>query len=241
MGRITDDPSDLIAGMADIDAVFFDLDDTLVQYVRSPGEVLQRSYERLDLDSLFPVQAYYDRYTEFAEQYDAMDDLRSACFAALAEERGYDPGLGREVAATFADERDQSNVELVPGAQQVLETLYGDYRLAVITNGAPDAQRAKMDAVGLDRWSETRVIAGHEVPPKPSAEPFEIALNALDATPETALKVGDSLETDIAGANALGIESVWVSADEDSQGHAPTHRIEHLDELLALPPLSGSS
>ena len=220
--------------MTDIDAVLFDLDDTLVRYVRSPGEVLRASYERLDLDPLFPVDAYYDRYTEFAEQYDAMDDLRSECFATLAEERGYDPDLGREVATTFAEERDQSNVELCPGAEAALDGLAGEYRLAVITNGAPDAQRAKMDAVDLDRWIETQVIAGHDVPPKPDAEPFEIVLDSLDATPERAVKVGDSLETDIAGANALGIESVWLSADRDVQAHEPTYRIDGLDELPTL-------
>jgi len=189
--------------MTDIDAVLFDLDDTLVQYVRSPDEVLQRSYGRLDLAPLFPVEVYYDRYTE------------------------------------FADERDQSNVELCPGAEQVLDTLHGDYRLAVVTNGAPDAQRAKMESVGLDRWIETRVIAGHEISPKPNAESFEIALDSLDATPERAIKVGDSLETDIAGANALGIASIWLSTDADSADHDTTHRIERLDELLALPSLSG--
>jgi putative hydrolase of the HAD superfamily len=98
-----------------------------------------------------------------------------------------------------------------------------------------------MKSVGLDRWIETRVIAGHEISPKPDAEPFAMALDTLDVAPERAVKVGDSLETDIAGANALGIESVWVSDESDSEDVEPTHRIERLDELLTLPLLSSSS
>ena len=72
-----------------IEAVTFDLDDTLVQYRRSPGEVLRASFERLGVDPMFAVEEYYARYDEFAETCDSMDQLRSDCFAALAAENGF--------------------------------------------------------------------------------------------------------------------------------------------------------
>jgi len=149
-----------------IETVLFDLDDTLIQYRRSPGEVLQASFEAVGVDELFPVAAYYDRFEEFAEKTKSMAELRAECFATLAAERGHDPALGRAVADAFDAERDQSNVELCQGVPDVLESLAADHRLGIVTNGARDAQRRKIAAVDLGRWMETTVVAGDEVPPK---------------------------------------------------------------------------
>jgi HAD superfamily hydrolase (TIGR01549 family) len=212
--------------LQDVDAISFDLDDTLVRYERSPGEVLEVSFDRLGLDPLFPVEAYYARYDEFAERCDSMDELRSACFAALAAANGYERALGREVAATFSDERDQSNVELFPSVVRLLEELAREYELAIVTNGARDAQRRKVEAVSLDRWVDTVVVAGHDTPPKPDPEPFERAVQALGVTPAATVHVGDSLETDVAGATAAGLASVWISGHPDAQGYDPTVRVD---------------
>lgn len=112
-----------------IEAVTFDLDGTLLQYERSPGEVLQRAYERCGIEPIFPVEEYYARYDEFAEQYESQERLRAECFAALAAEHGADPEQGRAVAAAFTDERDQSRVEFLPGAERVLTAASDQYRL----------------------------------------------------------------------------------------------------------------
>ncbi|MFQ3318696.1 MAG: FMN phosphatase YigB (HAD superfamily) [Natronomonas sp.] len=157
-----------------IETVLFDLDETLVQYERSPGEVLQASFETVGIEPLFSVEEYYARYDEFAERCDSMNELRSECFAALAAENGFERQLGQAVADTYSEERDQTNVELPPICQ------------------------------------------------------------ALDATPATAVHVGDSLETDIAGASAAGLDPVWISAGDDVRGYTPTHRIESIDGLLSF-------
>jgi HAD superfamily hydrolase (TIGR01549 family) len=227
--------------MPPIEAVTFDLDDTLVRYERSPGEVLQAAFDRRDLDPLFTVEAYYDRFAEFVAETDSMRELRAECFAALAAENGHDPALGRAVAEAYAAERDQSRVELLPGARSALDDLAGSYRIGVVTNGPPDAQRQKIEAVDLDRWAETTVFAGHETPQKPDPEPFKVAMDALGATPASTVHVGDSLETDVAGAAAVGIDSVWLgggtqTTEDGGPAPEPTYRI---DTLATLPSLLG--
>ena len=101
--------------MKQIEAILFDLDDTLVQYERSPGEVLRASFEIIGSDPMFSVQDYYARYDKFVETCESMDELRSECFAALADENGYERQQGRDVADTFSSERDQTNVKLCYG------------------------------------------------------------------------------------------------------------------------------
>lgn len=236
-----------------IETVLFDLDDTLVEYRRSPGEVLAASFEAVGVEELFPVEAYYDRFEEFAEKTESMAELRAECFTALAADRGHDPDLGRAVAEAFDEERDQSNVELRPGVPETLDALAADHRLGIVTNGARDAQRRKIDAVGLHRWMETTVVAGDELPAKPSPAPFERALDALDARPETTVHVGDSLDSDVAGAAAAGLHSVWAAdrADRasDAEGdedldvaveHEPTYRVDAVADLRTPPWRAGA-
>ncbi|WP_435183419.1 HAD family hydrolase [Halobellus sp. EA9] len=220
--------------MADpVAAVLFDLDDTLVRYRRSPETLLRESFDAVGVDPVFPVKAYYDRFDEFAERTDSMRELREECFAALCAERDRDPDLGREVASAYADARDHRDVAFLPGARDVLDAFAAEYRLGIVTNGARDAQAQKIDAVGLDSAVDVVVFAGHDAPPKPAPEPFHRALDALEVGPEAAVHVGNSLDSDVAGAAAAGIRSVWLAGGDAADGAASAERTDHVVESLA--------
>lgn len=226
--------------MGRMSAVSLDLDGTLVQYERSPGEVLQACFDSLELNQPFAVEDYYARFDEFARTCETMDELRAECFAVLATENGYDRQLGRDVATVFSEERDQSNVTLLPAAARVLDDLSRKHELAIVTNGTRDAQRRKIDAVELDQWVDTVIVAGHDTPPKPDPAPFERAVESLGTPPGTTVHVGDSLETDVAGAIAAGLDSVWISGGADPRGVKPTYVVPSIEDLLALRWLDAS-
>lgn len=217
-----------------IGAVTFDLDGTLLRYERSPGDVLQQAYERLGSEPLFGVEAYYARYDEFASQWDSLDRAREECFAALADEHGYDAERGRAVAEAFSAERDQSRVELLDGAADLLAAVSEQYRTGIITNGAADAQREKITALSLDETVDSVVVAGAECPAKPAPVPFERALDALGVEPAEAVHVGDTLDTDVAGANDAGLASVWLSDGTEPTETEPTDTVDSLAELRPL-------
>jgi putative hydrolase of the HAD superfamily len=217
-----------------ITAVTLDLDGTLLRYERSPDDVLQQAYENIGSEPLFDVGAYYARYDEFASRYDSLDRARAECFATLAAERGYDAERGRAVADAFSAERDQSRVELLDGAADVLAAVSEQYRTGIITNGAADAQQEKITALSLGETVDTVVVAGAECPAKPATDPFERALNALGAEPAETVHIGDTLGTDVAGANAAGIASVWLSDDPEPADCEPTETVGSLTELQRL-------
>lgn len=200
-------------------AVTLDVDGTLVRYERSPAEVLRAAFERVGVEPLFTAEQYVARFEEFAEVTDSMEELRRECFAALAREAGSDPAVGRSVAAAYADERDHANVECVPGAVALVDEL-ADRGIprAVVTNGPPEAQRTKLESVGLADRVGPKVFAGHGPPAKPDPEPFAVALRAVGIDPESAeagrvVHVGDSPD-DVAGAERAGLQAVRV--DEES-------------------------
>ncbi|WP_201289562.1 HAD-IA family hydrolase [Halobaculum saliterrae] len=214
-------PPRLAAPLADAAGITFDLDDTLVSYRRSPGEVLAGAFDAVGVDPVFPVEAYYDRFAEFNDRTDSMAELRAECFAALCEERGRDSDLGRAVARAFAEERDHTNVTWLPGARDLLDALdeHGT-PYAVVTNGPPDAQAAKSRSVGLDERAAEVVFAGHDAPAKPDPRAFDAGLSALGVLASDAVHVGDSPESDAAGALAAGMEAVVVGDRDPLPGGA---------------------
>lgn len=217
-------------------AICFDLDDTLCTYTQRSEEVLEAAFDRAGVEPLFSIDAYHDRYGDYLAESDGIETLRRACFADLAVEAGHDPETGRAVANAFASIRDQTSVELLPGASAAVSALGEEYGLGLITNGAPEMQRAKLEAIGLAESFETVVYAGHETRAKPAPEPFEVALEALEADPEDSVYVGNSLESDVAGAHAAGMRPVWVPVDGVTEtvpesGPNPEHVLESLAEL----------
>lgn len=220
--------------MPQLDAVLFDLDGTLVRYRRSPGELLAASFQANELDPLFTVDEYRERFDAFASEYDTMETLRSECFATLAQENGYEAAAGRAVASTFHERRDQSAVELVPGAERILARLGEAVQLGIVTNGTADAQHAKIAAVDLASMVDVVVVAGHKLPPKPDPAPFERALEKLECEPDAAIHVGDSINTDIQGARAAGMDAVWVSEDGTTEMDAELYRVDSLESILPL-------
>lgn len=225
--------------MADsIEAVLFDLDGTLCRYRRSAAEVLEIAFERAGVGPVFEPAAYYARYREYLERSTGLADLYERCFGDLAVEAGRDRADGVAVARAFREERDQRNVEPLPGAMAVLESLAAEYPLGLITNGLPGMQRQKLEAVGLAESFETIVYAGYDAAPKPDPEPFSVALEALDSTPERAVYVGNSLSSDVAGARAAGLQSIWIPADADATSTPnpePDYVLESLSDLETPP------
>ncbi len=228
---------------APVDAVLFDLDDTLCSYRRSSAELLAVAFDAAGVEPFFDAADYHETYDDLlgTDEMDAMADFRTACFVSLAEEAGRDPAVAREVAAAYAAERDQSAVEPASGLRATLDALAADHRLGLVTNGPRDMQREKLSAVGLDDHFETAVFAGDGAPAKPDPEPFHRALDDLGVSPERAVHVGNSLRTDVAGARAAGLRAAWIPDGDGAVGEdfppdpEPDYHLDGFDALAAPP------
>ena len=108
--------------------------------------------------------------------------------------------------------------------------------MALLTNGAPDLQREKIAATGLDQFFKAIAVSGEHGIGKPKPEIFHRLLGELGVTPDEASMVGNSLERDIAGARNAGIRSVWirVPGSEEHADVVPDHTISSLDEIPAI-------
>jgi putative hydrolase of the HAD superfamily len=222
--------------MTDVEAVLFDLDDTLCEYERSGSELLAAAYDRVGVDPAFTVEEYYARYEDYADDSDGIRELRANCFGDLAAEYGHDPSVGRAVARAYADERDHRNVRFVEGAREAFEAVAERYRVGMVTNGAPGMQRRKLEGVDLTDAFETVVYAGYEAPAKPAPDPFHRALSEMGVAPERAVHVGNSPSSDVDGAKAAGLRAVLLADGMPTEGErTPDYRVESIRELASPP------
>jgi putative hydrolase of the HAD superfamily len=121
-----------------------------------------------------------------------------------------DVALARELGDVFLTDRKQRHV-VFPESREVLERLRSGVRLGLITNGASDIQRAKIEGSGLAGYFDAILISGEEGYGKPKPEIFRLAIDRLEVDEASAVMIGDSLARDVAGAAAVGIRSVWVN------------------------------
>ncbi|MFZ4116626.1 MAG: HAD family hydrolase [Chthoniobacterales bacterium] len=141
----------------------------------------------------------------------------------------------QECAALFARER-RARQRLFPHAVDLLQELSQRYRLGLLTNGAPDLQREKIAAFGLESFFSAIIISGEHGVGKPKPALFEKMLKDLGASASQAIMVGNSLERDIAGARGAGIRSVWIDLGDSKERSdvRPDFRITELSELLPI-------
>jgi len=146
----------------------------------------------------------------------APDYRREAWRRALADQRIDDCELAAELGERFGIER-RARHETFPDAAAALDTLRGDYALALVTNGASCLQREKLAASGLaDRFAAV-VVSGDLGRGKPDPAIFLHAVRALDAEPADAVMVGDNLRKDVDGALAAGLRAGWVNRDAEQR------------------------
>jgi putative hydrolase of the HAD superfamily len=139
------------------------------------------------------------------------------------------------LSAEFAATR-RARQRLMPGARELLSELSASRAVALLTNGAPDLQREKIAASGLEPFFRAIAVSGEHGIGKPKPEIFHRLLGELGVSPTEALMVGNSLERDIAGARNAGIRSVWirVPGSEERVEVVPDHTITALSEIPSI-------
>lgn len=125
-----------------------------------------------------------------------------------------------------------------PDTETLLQCLrQRGYRLGLITNGPGFRQRKKLELLGLSRSFDEILISGEFGVQKPDPSIFLEMARRMKLAPPSMAFVGDSLETDIAGANSVGMVSVWVQTSPwriAGEEYRPAYRINDIFELPQL-------
>lgn len=155
--------------------------------------------------------------------------------ASLSRHGIDDPDLAAELAETFPRLR-RCKHSVYPDTIKALERLSQGYSLGLLTNGAPDLQRRKMEGSGIAEYFDQILISGDVGFGKPDKRIFEMILTRLKASPKTSLMIGNSLTSDVQGAQNTGLRTVWINRSGKSRDDriVPDWEISSLDELDAI-------
>ena len=128
--------------------------------------------------------------------------------------------------------------ELIPHARETLEFLADRYPLYVVTNGFAAVQKSRLRLADLERYM-TDVFISEEIGwQKPRKEFFDRCFERIggDLLPSQVLLVGDSLTSDILGANLAGLDACWFNpAQKTNETPAPAdYEIRDLRQLKEL-------
>ena len=234
-------------------AVFFDLDETLLDDDRSMREAVTRTCQALarhhkHIDST----KLETTYLRVAEEWwlgsssvprtsesgsTAGRDIRIEVWGKAFNAYGLtDKDLAVEAADIYTSER-RAGYCLFPDASQALQALHPRYTLGVITNGPAETQREKLHVTGIVPYLHTFVISGELGVGKPDPGIFLKALESAKVTPEEAVHVGDSLTSDVAGARGIGMYAVWINRTKTARPQNapdPDLEIHSLHALVSL-------
>ena len=103
------------------------------------------------------------------------------------------------------------------GAKELLDVLYGSYRLFLVSNGNLSVQEGRLTKAGIKRHFSGIFISEVLGAEKPDKRFFELAFaQVADFDPACAVIVGDSLSSDIAGGINAGIRTIWFHPGVDA-------------------------
>ncbi|WP_132057402.1 HAD family hydrolase [Halorussus amylolyticus] len=195
-------------------AVFFDLDGTLVEL---PDDFADLFHDAMADVGVSTDDDHHEFYTEAFLEYfeECHPEPYRAAMADLCEEFGFVPDFD-ELAAAYV-ETEVARTELRPGARDVLSAF--DAPLGVLTNGAENVQRRKLDHHDLADEFDEAVVSGAVGAAKPDSDIFAAAEDAIPA--DEHVFVADDLERDVVPAQNAGFTGVYVAADpEDGAARA---------------------
>ena len=126
---------------------------------------------------------------------------------------------------------------LLPGAEELCRVLSRDHRLYLLTNAVASVQKTRFANSAIAPYFQGVFISEEVGVGKPDPAYFEYVFRAVPGLArDNALVIGDSLTSDIQGANNAGLPCCWFNpkGQPRPQGLRIDYEIRALEELYAI-------
>ena len=219
--------------------LLFDLDDTLLDFGKAQILAFKKLLEDENIE-------YGD---ELFEQYETINKSLWRSFErgeisnkVVTSERfiRFFALFGMEVDGSEVDNRFRSYLaegnQLFEGIVEMLEKLSLTHKLYIASNGIGITQHTRLKNNNLNKYFDKIFISEEIDSKKPDREFFDIILKEVGVEDKgEVLMIGDTLTSDILGANNVGIDSCLVDIHgiENSEIN-PTYKIAKTIDLLNI-------
>ncbi len=175
-------------------------------------------WKRLERGEVTKEQLLTGRFVDFFEEY-GWNDIDVESFR-----KEFQSNLGN--IYSFKDD-----------SLTICKSLQTKYKQYVVTNGVSATQRSKLSLSGFVDVMDGVFISEEVGSPKPDKEFFEYCLAHVEEQDRNRiLLVGDSLTSDIKGANNVGIKACWYNPKEENRvdGYSIDYEIIDLHQIYEV-------
>ena len=220
-----------------VSTISFDADDTLWDFNKVMRHALR--FVLLEIQMRYPsaaasltVERMIEIRNEVARHPESrklwLEKIRKKAFERTLRTIGCESNtLAAELNELYLQHRFE-DIELYDDVLPTLSLLKQHYTLGIISNGNSYPERC-----GLDGFFSFTVFGQNHGVLKPDPHIFRIALQHAACPADQMVHVGDSLESDVAGAQSAGIYSVWLNRrnHENCSNTVPNVEISSLAQL----------
>lgn len=153
-------------------------------------------------------------------------------YLAITGERADPEALNRDHLRALGE-----GAMLLPGAEELCRVLSRDHRLYLLTNAVASVQKARFANSAIAPYFQGVFISEEVGVGKPDSAYFDYVFHAVPGLArDNALVIGDSLTSDIQGANNAGLPCCWFNSKGQPrpQGLRIDYEIRALEELYAI-------
>ena len=218
-----------------IKAVIFDLDNTLIDFLRMKklscdAAVSAMIGAGLNIDKEKAVKEVFELYTQHG-----MED--KLVFQRLLEKLTGEINYEILASGIVAYRRVRAGfLEPYPSVGKVLYELKGKgIKLAIVSDAPRLKAWIRLVAMKINHYFDLVVTFDDTHELKPSNKPFQVVFDKLDLKPEQCLMVGDWPERDINGAKALGMLTCFAKyGNPEASAPDADYEINDIKELMEI-------
>ena len=241
-----------------IRAIFWDLDNTLLDFDVAEWEALCTDFKEFGLGEF--TKELLDKYMVInrrrwqalergeMEKQEVLEGRFREFFGLL--------GFDTSIAAAFNDRYQELLGETIcfrDDSFELVKSLKGKYLQCMASNGTKKAQTGKLLNSGFDKLFDLCFISEEIGAEKPAMEFFDVALAEVDKwllehekdirgeylgpiKPEEIIMIGDSLTSDMKGANNAGLISCWYNPKNFVNDHGVNinYEINNLQKIREI-------
>lgn len=221
-----------------IKAVLFDVDNTLIDFMKMKRECCNAAIEAmisagLDMKKEDALKLLYDLYQ--------IHGIESQRIFQKFTKKIYGKENYKLIARGVIAYRKMRESYLVPYSN-VIPTLIQlkkqDYKLAIVSDAPIMEAWMRLSSLKLDDFFDEIVTKADARKQKTSPAPFKVALRRLNIKPEESIMIGDRIARDVVTAKKLGIHTVYarygneIPAEKGKSG--AEFEIDNIEELLQI-------
>ena len=181
------------------------------------SEINDEKWRKLERGEITRPQLFKERFDDFFEKTGVRADVSEAnlSYMRFLSQAGF----------------------ILDGALETCERLSESYSLYLVTNGTKIVQNGRLNGSLIMKYIKGVFISEEIGFNKPQKEYFDYVLEHIEEKDKAKiLVVGDSLSSDIAGAENSGLDSCWVNRKNQNIKSEATYTISYITEIFNVIP-----